>query len=259
MVLALLLAPAAGAQLAGQGQDRLPLTDEAPPEADTDGGLPCGDVEVHGIAPPGESSDQAGEADLSRSSAVLGCPTLFRTTVSGAFNVTREAGADLFVGCSQPAVMHQPLNNVRVWLIRNGEAIAEGGDSLPATCTPGEPMELSVAIPQPEDPSFNASDVLGLNVTVFGSPNFALDNLHLVVGGNETPSTLTLPGVSEAFAPDEEPEPETVADNETEEANRSDLGRQSTDAREDTDGVPGPGTIGSLAVLAIGAVAVRRR
>jgi hypothetical protein len=248
----LVAASAAGAQLQPRTDDRLPLTDRAPPEASGEGGLPCGDVEVHGIAEPGEGPEQAGPADLSRSSAVIGCPTLFRAPSLGAFNVTREATAHLVVGCDQPTAMHQPLDNVRLWLVRSGDRIAEGGASLPAVCSPGDPMELEVTVPQPEEPGYNASDTVGLDVTVFGSPNLAVDNLHLVVGGNETASALTLPGVGEAFVASE-PETDRPSANAT---NETALEQQST--TDEKSGIPAPGA-GLLAALGLAAWIGRRR
>lgn len=259
LVALIVLAPVAGAQLETQQVDeRLPLTDQAPPQAPSGSGPVCGNVQVHGIADPGQGPEQAKQADMSRSSAVLGCPTLFHTASPGAFNVTGEATVHLFVGCQEPTVMHQPLNNVRVWLVRNGEAISEGGGSLATTCTPGEPLEIEIPIEQPEDTAFNASDTLGLNVTVFGSPNAALDNLHVLVGGNATASALVLPGVGQAFVAEEASDEATNGTNETDAfGNASQLDQQSTDGGE--NGTPAPGVGVTLAALAAIGLARRSR
>lgn len=250
LVAVVALAPLAGAQLATQEVDeRLPLTDQPPPQASNSGGLACGTVQVHGIAEPGQGPEQEKQADMSRSSAALGCPTFFRTPSPGAFNLTDEATVHLFVGCQEPTVMHQPLNNVRVWLVRNGEDVSEGGGNLDTTCTPGEPVEIEVGIEQPEEAHFNASDTLGLDVTVFGSPNMALDNLHVIVGGNASASALTLPGVGQAFIEEEPTTDETNATNETDEfPNASEIDSQSTD--DDGNGVPAPGVAATTIVLA---------
>lgn len=249
LVAVVALAPVAGAQLATQEVDeRLPLTDQAPPQASASSPAVCGG-QVHGIAEPGQGPEQEKQADMSRSSVALGCPTFFRAPSPGAFNVTGEATVHLFVGCQEPTVMHQPLNNVRVWLVRNDEDISEGGGNLDTTCSPGEPVEIEVGIERPEEPHFNASDTLGLDVTVFGSPNMAVDNLYVIVGGNTSASSLTLPGVGQALVEEEPSTEETNATNETDAfANASDLGSQSAD--DDGNGIPAPGVGATTLVLA---------
>lgn len=227
--------------------ETMELTDEAPPEVSPSSSPPCGSPEVHGIAEPGQGPEEARKAYASRSSVALGCPTLFRAASPGAFNLTGDATVHLFVGCDQTTVMHQPLANLRVWLTRNGEALNEAQASLDTVCSSGSPMEAEVTIEAPEDARFNESDTMGLNVTPFGSPNAAVDNLHFLVGGEQMASTLTLPGISEVFQP-EEPEQELVDDNETDEPSPSDLQQQATATQE--DGIPAPGVAWMVVMLA---------
>lgn len=256
---------AAGAAAQAPGADgsvseALELTAQAPSGVEAESSLAgCPSVEVYGIAEPGNGPAETARAYTSPSTAGPGCPTLFRAPSPGAFNVTLDATARLFVGCDEPAVLHQPLNNVRVWLLRNGREISEGRNSLPLACTPGEPMEIEVSIQRPDEPGFGPDDVLGVNVTVFGSPNYAVDNLHLLVGGNETASTVTIPGVAEALEPDEEAEPVevTAEQNATTPANSSTT--PASPSTNNENGTPMPGAVFATGVLALGALATRRR
>lgn len=251
----LVAAGSAGAQAASETME---LTDRAPPSASASGAGVCSNLQLYGVAEPGEGPDQQTKAYASPSSAAAGCPTLFRGTTPGAFNLTGEVTVQLFVGCDEPTVMHQPLNNVRVWLVRNDVAVSEGQTTLGPVCSPGSPMEARIAIEAPEDPAFGAEDTLGLNVTAFGSPNLVVDNLHVLVGGNETASTLTLPGLSAAYEVEEEAEAAVngTANETARFANGSGLEQQSSD---DANGAPGVGAVATGALLAALALAARRR
>lgn len=260
IVLLVLLAPAAAAQMGHAGANEImKLTAEAPSGAQAPSDPVCGTLSLHGLAQPGEGPEQDGKASTSRTSVVVGCPTLFRAPTPGAFNLTQDITAHLFFGCEQPTVMHQPLNNLRVWLIRNGEDVSEGQASLDTVCSPGTPMEVQVAIGPPEDPSFGANDTIGFNVTAFGSPNAVMDNIHLLVGGNETASMAHLPGMAEAFEePQQIDEAEDSVDNETEGAdNGTDVERQSAPSGADGNGIPGPGV--AWTAIGLASLALARR
>lgn len=262
LLLAVMLvsAPLGLGQMAGEPvAETMPLTDQAPPGFSASSTLGCNSLAVHGLAEPGQGPQQQTKAYTSPSSAALGCPTLFRAPAPGAFNLTADATLELFVGCDQETAMHEPLDNVRVWLVRNGQAVSEGGGQLGTLCSPEEPLELEVTIPQPEDARFNESDMLGVNVTVFGSPNFVPDNVHVLVGGETSASVLQLPGLAEAFATEEEAE-DDEEENETDAfENASELEGQTTSSGE--DGVPGIGALGTILALIVLAVArtARRR
>lgn len=263
VVVALLGLPAATvagqiAQAPTQVSETLELAPRAPPQASGSAGVGCSSPEVYGIALPGEGPDRTQKAYTSPSSAAVGCPTLFRGTVPGAFNVTGDTTVHLFVGCDEPTVMHQPLNNLRVWLVRNGQAIGEGRNSFPTTCSPDSPMELEVEIPRPDSPHFNASDMLGLNVTPFGSPNLLVDNLHVLLGGNETASTATVPGIEEALSAPKTVEDSVEQANETNATNTS-IEPTATPDAGDQDGIPGFGVTLTMMLFAGCAAWTRRR
>lgn len=258
IVLLVLLAPAATAQMGHAGANEImKLTTEPPSGAEAPSDVVCGPLALHGLAHPGEGPEQEGKASTSRTSVMLGCPTLFRAPTPGAFNLTQDITAHLFFGCEEPTVMHQPLNNLRVWLTRNGKDVSEGQASLDTVCSPDTPMEVEVAIGPPEDPSFGANDTIGFNVTPFGSPNALMDNIHLLVGGNETASMAHLPGMAEAFEVTEQvEEAEDSADNATDGAdNSTELESQANPA--DGNGIPGPGV--AFTVLGLASLALLRR
>lgn len=246
MLTAVVVAPAAAAQ--PSASETLHLVDPAPPQAPSGSGPVCNQAVVHGIAMPGETPEQAGKAYTSDSSAAVGCPTLFRTPSPGAFNVTGATNVHLFIGCDDPTLLHQPLNNVRVWLVRNEQAVAESRGTVGPTCSPGEPMEIELEVEQPEDSKINATDDLGINVTVFGSPNTVVDNIHVLVGGNETASTVTVPGIADALV-SEQPGPTVESDNETDPTNDN-LSRTSVDETGGENGTPGVGIAGTVVVIA---------
>lgn len=254
-VLALLAVSAAGAvaQTAAESSERLFLADRAPAGQQGASGPPCGQLSLYALTEPGQAPETAGKAYTSRSSVAVGCPTLFRTQSPGAFNLTQDSTAHLFFGCEEPTVMHQPLNNLRVWLTRNGEDVSEGQASLDTVCRPGSPLEAEVAIGPPEDASFGANDTIGLNLTAFGSPNAVVDNIHVLVGG-ERASSLLLPGLSEAYEIETVGQAEPV--DETPE-NDTELEPQRTSPEE--NGTPGPGGLGLLAGLAAAAWVRRYR
>lgn len=256
---------ALSAAAAGQGAARedevsetLELAMQPPPGVSTSSTLGCNNPQVYGIAEPGEGPPQTQKAYTSRSSAALGCPTLFRGPSPGAFNVTGDTTAHLFVGCDEPTLMHEPLNNLRVWLVKNDEAISEALSSFPTTCSPGSPMEIEVSIEQPDQNHFNASDTIGIDATPFGSPNFFVDNLHFLVGGNETASTATVPGLAEAFEVPTDAEDAVQEVDETNETNTS-IGSTSAAQDEGQNGTPGFGVLATLAAATLVATYASRR
>lgn len=252
----LLLAPIALGQ-ASQPSETMKLTDQAPAQAPSGSGPLCNQAAVHGLAMPGQGPQQAGAAYTSTSSVAAGCPTLFRTPSPGAFNLTGPTNVHLFIGCDDPTVLHQPLNNVRVWLVKNGGTVGESRANVGPTCSPDQPIEVEVSIDQPDDNRVNATDTVGIDVTVFGTPNAVVDNIHVIVGGNETASTVTMPGISDALASDEadEAQPANASNTSLGSTNGSETGAQATG--DDQNGTPGPGALG-LGTALIAATALRR-
>lgn len=251
--LVLLVSPVAGAQFGEEVSETMALTDRAPPGVNAEGSGACSSPALHGLVLEDEAPEQQTKAYTSGSSAAFGCPTLFWGPAPGAFNITGDVTVHLFIGCDSQTVMHEPLSNLRVWLVRNGEQLGEDQASIGPVCSPGAPMEAEVSIPAPENPKVNASDTIGVDATPFGSPNYANDNLHVIVGGNESASTATFPGLAEALEP-EEPTEDEVA-NETNDTgtfgNDTELDQQSTSS--EGGGIPGPGA--ALVAGLLGAMA----
>lgn len=250
----LVLASGAIAQVGLQEEHALMLTPEAPSDQQAPSGPPCGQLALYGLARPGQVPQETEKAYTSPSSAALGCPTLFRTQTPGAFNLTQDARVQLFFGCEEPTFMHEPLNNVRVWLVHEGQILTEAGGQIGPLCTPGDPMELELTIDAPEDTSFQAGDSVGINVTAFGSPNLLVQNLHVLVGGEDTASSLTLPGLADAYQPED---PGTNESQDETDPFGNDTELEPT-AGEEANGTPGPG-VAAVGVLGVAAWLGRRR
>lgn len=249
LVASLLAVPLAAGQTGTQPSETMHLTAREPPGISAPSSTVCGDIALYGLAEPGEGAGTEAKAyttDLT--TWALSCPTLFRSPLPGGFNASEGASVQLYVGCETPTLMHAALTDVLVELTRNGRAIAGTRDSVDAVCSPGEPLPVEIELADPDEPRFNESDTIGVNVTVFGSPNAHQDNLHYLVGGEETASAVTVPGLAEAFASQAEEDLEEV-ENETDElGNETGLAEQTASSEE--NGTPSLGPLGALVVLA---------
>lgn len=253
----LVLAPTALAQPSASGPDTLALTSQSPSSASAPQTQACPTLNLYQLVPSDEGPEQSSKAYLTRTSAVIACRTQFYVDPPGAFNLTGSTTADLFVGCEQRSAFLAGFPDISLELNRNGQAITTGSADLGNTCSPGSPIEAEITMDPPEDPAFAAEDTLRLNVSVFGSPGWMSENFHLLVGGNETASTLTLPGLSEAYASEEPDDASSQTANETNATNTS-LTRTSTDAGEEQNGTPGF-TIAAAFLAGLAASLVPRR
>lgn len=243
------LAPSVAAQPGEPAPETLVLVTQAPADAQPPSDAVCGELERYGLGEPHEAATEREKAYTSTSTWAVGCPTLFWGQAPGGFNLTGDVSAWVLIGCDSTTVLHEPLDNVVANLVRNGGSISTASASAGATCSPGDPIEIELTFERPDDSRFNATDALGLNVTVFGSPNAARDNLHFLVGGQQPASTLQLPGLAEAF---EEKVDTGGQDAKLEEANDSEPLGQTADAQPGAEnGLPGPGATVVMFVVAL--------
>jgi hypothetical protein len=250
----LLAAPA----LAQADTSTLTLTDEAPPGTSAPSTQGCGTVNLHGLAPVEEAANETAKAYATQSSAIVTCRTLFWLPAPDAFEIQAAPSANLAIGCEEPTVMAQGYDNVQVELTREDVAVANGSASVGPTCNPDEPMRTEIELDRPDASGFGANSVLGLNVSLFGSPDTASENLHLLVGGTENASQLTVPGLEQAYDPDEPDSASQPLTGANTSSNTSKPTASTTPNNDDANGTPALGVVATLST-AVGLAADRRR
>jgi hypothetical protein len=244
-------APAA-AQSATQPTDTIELTARAPSDGSTPSNQACGEFNYFAMGPDAAPSE-AEKAYVTSSTSAASCAAIFEYTVPKAFNVTDGPSATVFVGCEQESV----VNGIRIGYYYNKEFVASQDASPSPTCSPGDALQATAEFDQPDTTAYQPGDTIRLNVTVFGDPG-QTDNFHVIAGGNDTKSTLTVPGLEDAFAPDE-PEDDASLKNDTNTSEDEDLaGQTGDDANDDgSNGIPGFGAPAAIAA-GVGLAAVKR-